>query len=375
MALGIGKGKNLPIGVDLGSSRVKMVQVRQVDQGLELVAAASAEIPRPNPSQPKHPQGLAGAAEESASQDECVSRALRMLAKSSVFTSCRSVLSIPARSTFVQHIKIPKLPPQEVPNALQWELQGKLPYPVENAIIRHIIAGDVFSDGQTKQEVIVVSANRATVEKYLTIARRAKLDVIAINVEACAIVDCFARLFSQPADFSRATLYVDIGAASTQAVISHGDKIVFARNLATGGDDLDGVVSTALRVPPEEACALRRDLARGVERDVDEEMVYRLLETPLNELGEQLTQCLRYHESVFRNQAVERVIFLGGQAYDKRLCQAIAQRLNLPAQIGDPLVNVSRTSAATLSTGLERCEPQPDWAVAVGLSLGAHKAA
>ncbi|MCK4602323.1 MAG: hypothetical protein KAU28_07640, partial [Phycisphaerae bacterium] len=71
----------------------------------------------------------------------------------------------------------------------------------------------------------------------------------------------------------------------------------------------------------------------------------------------------------------ERAIFVGGQALDKRLCQSIAKRLNLPAQIGDPLLRIKRIDGAGLEFGLDRREPQPHWSVAVGLSLGATRAA
>jgi hypothetical protein len=49
----------------------------------------------------------------------------------------------------------------------------------------------------------------------------------------------------------------------------------------------------------------------------------------------------------------------------------IARKLNLPAQIGDPLVRVSRAEGSNLTT----TDPLPNWAVAVGLSLGGEQAA
>jgi Tfp pilus assembly PilM family ATPase len=53
----------------------------------------------------------------------------------------------------------------------------------------------------------------------------------------------------------------------------------------------------------------------------------------------------------------------------------IAQRLNLPAQIGDPLVRVRTAEGAVDASRFASNEPQPTWAVAIGLSLGAAKAA
>ena len=105
-----------------------------------------------------------------------------------------------------------------------------------------------------------------------------------------------------------------------------------------------------------------------------DDTVFAHLDETIKEIADEMTQCLRYYESIFRHRSVERAIFVGGQAYDKRLCQAIAQKVNLPAQIGDPLVRIRRAKGATAGN-LDWRQPQPAWAVAVGLSLGPTVAA
>jgi len=69
---------------------------------------------------------------------------------------------------------------------------------------------------------------------------------------------------------------------------------------------------------------------------------------------------------------VERVLFLGGQARDRRFCEEIARRIDLPAHIGDPLARVGRADGVKWNTGMDRRQAQPAWAVAVGLSIGAE---
>ena len=103
--------------------------------------------------------------------------------------------------------------------------------------------------------------------------------------------------------------------------------------------------------------------------------IHHHLTEPVDALAAELSKCVRYYESVFRGRPVERAIFLGGQAYDKELCQALARRLNLPAQIGDPLLRIKRPTGSDPDEGMDHREPQPDWAVAVGLSVGAETAA
>ncbi len=291
MTLGIVKGNSLPVGMDLGSSTVKMAQLRHVDQTIELLAAASSEIP------PECRQDL-------GQRMEFVGDSIRSIMKSGTFKSRRCVLSLPADATVVRHVRVPKLPANELPKALQYELQGKLPYAVDDAVIRHLVAGDVFGEGEAKQEVIVIAAAKSVLESCLSLARRAKLELVAINVEPCAIVECFTRLFRRSSDASRTILYLDIGALSTQVVLAHGNRIVFARNLPTGGQQLDQVVADGLKVHVEQAHAMRRDLAAGNASASAEDELLHLLGGSLDNLACELTQCLRYYESVFHNQSV-----------------------------------------------------------------------
>ena len=362
MAMKIVKGRILPIGVDLGTSGVKLAQLREANGTHELVATAKVDLP---------PECRA----DFRAQLAFYASAVRKTVASGGFRSRECVLSIPAEATFVHHVKVPRSAPEQLRKAVLAEIEGKLPFPAKDAEIRHIIAGDVVGEGEPKQEVIVVAASRKTVVSQLAMARRARLQVGGVNVECCAIVDCFARLFRRMDDERRAILFVDIGQATTQVVLSHGSRLVFARNLATAGNQFDQAIADRMGIGREEASELRREVAALDEGNPVREELYRILTDTLGALADEITQCIRYYEAVFRRQDIERAIFLGGQANDRRICQVLAQQLNLPAQIGDPLVRVGSTQAGGLDAGLDRREPQPGWAVAVGLSLGGTNAA
>lgn len=357
MPLKIIKGRNLPIGLDVGSSAIKMAQLRQIENAYDLLAAGLTAIP----------QDIRG---DFRKRMNFLAESLREMLKANDFKGRECIISLPAEDTVIQHLRMSKMPPDQLARAVRQEMQGKLPWPLHQAVVRHVVAGELPGDGEVKQEVIAVAASRASVEAYLTAARKAKLDVIGVNIESCALVECFARLFRRNADTARTILYLDMGTASTQVVLSHGNRLVFARNLKIGANALDQAVAKTLEISVEQAQAMRRDLLASETPTEAGEELYRMLCEPLDALADQLMQCIHYYESVFRNQSIERAIFLGGWAYDKRLCQAVAQRLNLPAQIGDPLVRCGRVEGAGLGIGLDRREPQPDWAVAVGLSMG-----
>ena len=127
-------------------------------------------------------------------------------------------------------------------------------------------------------------------------------------------------------------------------------------------------------MPVADAGALRRGMDQAKTPDVTEDDLCHILDGALDPLADELNQCLRYHDATFRNSNIERVIFTGGGAYDVRLCKTLATRLNLRAQIGDPLAHIDPVKEAGSSAGLDERGPKPDWAVAVGLSLRAMNA-
>ena len=363
MGIRINKTQTLPIGVDLGTSIAKLAQMKVREDGIELLAAGAVEIP---------PE----ARMDRRARLRWLAEGIPRVLQSKLFKGRQCILGLPAQDVSVHHVKLPKASAEDTARAVVMELEGKLPCPTDQAVVRHVVAGDLYGDGEPRQEVIAIAVQRSTLEEYLGLARRVRLDVVGVNVECCAIVECFARLFRRTGDSARTTMYLDIGHSSTQVVLSHGQRMVFARNLAMGGERFDKAVAAGMEISPEQAHALRRELSGEGKKDpAAEEALYHMLDDAVAGLVEELNQCIRYYESVFRNQLIERAIFVGGQAYDKRLCQTVARQLNLPAQVADPLVRVKRVEGAGLEWGLDRRNPQPDWAVAVGLSLGAGQEA
>jgi Tfp pilus assembly PilM family ATPase len=92
------------------------------------------------------------------------------------------------------------------------------------------------------------------------------------------------------------------------------------------------------------------------------------LTEPLETLTDEIAMCLRYHEALFPERRLTRTIFVGGEARHVALCQHIAKLLRAPAHVADPLARLARTGSEP-ATGVSLSEPQPGWAVPVGLCL------
>ncbi|MHC4717560.1 MAG: pilus assembly protein PilM, partial [Planctomycetota bacterium] len=156
------KTRAMPVGIDVGTGTVKLVQLRRTADELELAAIASAAVPEACQSDPQSKLGF-------------LAESLPKLLKSGGFQGRECVLSLPATETFIEHVKTAKVPHEELFRALRVELQGKFPFDPADAIIRHVVAGETFSEGEVGLEVIVLAAARGVIEGYIDLARKARL--------------------------------------------------------------------------------------------------------------------------------------------------------------------------------------------------------
>jgi type IV pilus assembly protein PilM len=414
-----------PIGVDFGTDGLRMAQVEAADGEYHLVAAASAEVP-------------AQIRQDPTARLNFFTETVRDRLASGNFRGKRAILSLPAASCFIQHLRMPRLEEEELKKALPWEARGKLPIDPSHALLRHIVAGEVYQDSEQKNEVILMAAARELVNQLLAAAAKAKLDVVGMNVEPKALVDCFTHIYRRKSDADQTTCYVDIGCSGTRAVIARGPQILFARAIQVGGDHFNRAVAGALKMSLEDAKVLRikvcslgapAPVAAGMAPEAQprqaaqqpsidqsfpllgagmmkagatatavapaatrmhapahQQVAYadpvsaELMEKArqvehacreaLSKLTEELDLCRRYHESTFSSRPIDRLVFVGGEARHRNLCQQIARQMSLAAQVGDPMVRMGRTSDVGVESGIDRRQPQPSWAVAIGLSMG-----
>jgi type IV pilus assembly protein PilM len=402
-----------PIGVDFGSDSLRLAQVEQIGitagaADFKLVAAARMDVP----AHLRHdlPNRMAFFAD-----------ALRELWSKGRFAGKKAVLALPAASMTIQHLRIARMEEEALKQALPWEARGKLPYDPSHAVLRHLVAGEIHQDGEQKNEVILMAAQRELVNQLLAAAGRAKVEVVGMTTEPRAIVDCFGHVYRRKSDTGATTLYIDMGCQATRAYIARGQQILFARVVPIGSELFTRAVSQALQINVDEARLLRNKLsqmpsgqpsspdaerasgtndagpasdAAAVEDAVaaagqvdrraplapvrvppaayhpDAERVAESYREPIAKLVEELSLGRRYHEATFPTLLVNRAIFIGGEARHRGLCQEIARGLQLPAQVGDPMVRLGRNSEVDPDGDIDPKAPNPDWSVALGLSMG-----
>jgi Tfp pilus assembly PilM family ATPase len=377
-----------PIGIDLGTDYLRMAQVEPTGgekdsaSDFRLIAAASAETPATVRIDPAERIAFFGTA-------------VRELLARGNFRGRRAVLALPASMLHVTQLSLPSMPEAQIAAVLPRQLSTILPMDPASAVIRHLVVGQVRRDGHVFDQIIVFAADRSLAEKYVSAAAKARLDVVGLNLEPKAIVDCFSHVYRRKSDRDVTSCYVDMGCTATRVVMARGERILFARIIDMGGDGFSGAVADAMKISLAEARLIRIKHCPGAGGEIPNSQtalhhvpaencqttnprerltIEQACEAPLRQLVQALQECRNDHESAMPQSPVNRLIFVGGEARQRGLCQQIARQLNLPAQLGDPLVRIGRISEVGVESGIDRRQPQPAWAVAVGLSMGPARA-
>ena len=423
MALGWSKTRYSPIAVDFGADSLKVLQVipGQSRRHLpsdppQLVAAAAAELPEE-------------ARKDPSARSVFYGEALKELLASQPFKGRRAICAIPAYQTLIQHLQVTRVDREDYDTQVGLHLRQRLNVDPSRMVIRNYPITQVTRDGSNKHEVICMAASRDSVMRYIEIAHRAKLDVVGMECEPHAILKSFAYLFRRDNDAGRVTCFIDLGAATTKVVIAHGSEMVFAKLVHAAGDHFTRRLAAVQEMSFAEARQLRIDSIAGQEQPREQaaeepedersiangSSVMAIMNAQMASIGEvpeggkggsgsgantevataepksraapapainkaafnetmdclidELQLCSRYYQTIFPDKTIENVVFLGGESRYSENCQAIARSLRIAAQLGDPMARVVKISKSQPATGVDLHQPQPGWAVPMGLCL------
>jgi type IV pilus assembly protein PilM len=344
-----------PIGVDFGAGTLRLAQVQSEGDDFKLLAAASAEIP-------------AEVRDDPDARLQFFAESARNLLTQGKFHGRRAVLGLPSSVVHIQHLTVEHVEEKLLRDAIQAQARLKLPFDPAHALLRHAVAGQSPDKDDPRLHVVVMAADTRWVNQYIAAAKKARLDVIGMNMPQLALIDCFANVYRRASDQQSVRMYVDIGGSGTRVSIAQGTRLLFARNFAIGGDHLTAAVAEALGISLQNARTLRLKLGAGGAENSDR--VDAVCAKGLENLANELDRCRVEHESLFPNLKVQRLIFVGGEARLEALCQQISDQLKIPGQTGDSLCRMVRNSRIGIESAIDRRRPQPAWSAAVGLSIG-----
>jgi len=351
------RSKLQPIGLDIGADSIHMMQLEVSGASPVVEAYARQSIPAEARNQPTLALPVA-----------C--DLIRQMLRQHSFAGRSVVASLPQEMIHVKNLRLPMMPVSELAAAIEFEAKTVFPFDTDKAQIRHIYAGEVRQGSDSRQEVIVLAVKNDDVNDYLEALHRCGAIVEALDFEPCALYRSIERFIRRKEDEQDVNVLIDIGLRRTQVIIGKGRDIHFFKPIEIGGAALNDAVAQKLAISVEEARNLRQrvgqqDADDTQNRDSVRQAVYDATRTLLEELGREISLCLRYYSVTFRGQRPSRVKLVGGEANDPQVLSVLNGALPVPADAGRPLSNVDTS----------RMKPQDrhgnlsEWATALGLAL------
>jgi type IV pilus assembly protein PilM len=383
-ALTMGNHGPSPIGVDFGASSLKVLQLT-AQEAPSILAAACLETPE---------HLLTNPIRRLEFQIENLGRVLR----GGGFRGRRVVCAIPSQFSVCKHLQMQRSEGMATDAVVASAMAQAMNCDAESLVTRQVEVP--LPPGSGKSEIICMATARALVERLMDAVKHARFEPVGMHSEFHAAMRAFETITRRFDDFALTSLYIDLGFATTKIVIATGRQMVFARCLELGSRQLDEAVARhagidlagarALRiedarrieVPMPVAVAAtgdsinlgdRRGTGTGMEVIPDGPPVAPApggcdLREALEMLTDEIQLSIRYHASLFPNDRIGRVVFVGGEARNRATCRHIACVLRMQAQIGDPMARIPRCGTEP-AVGVNMKEPQPGWTVPLGLCL------
>lgn len=346
------------IGVDIGSSAIKVVQLKRhrgvatLETYGEIALGLYAGVPL---------------GQATNVGPEVIARALTDVLREASVTTNAGGMSIPFTSSLVTMIKMPALEASQLNKMIPLEARKYIPVSINEVSLDWFIvpeedqgllsAGDkkeAPTRGARQMDVLLVAIHNDVLSRFNQIIQAASLTMSFLEIEI------FSGIRSVIGQTAAPIAVLDIGAAKSKLYIVEYGVIKNSHLINRGSQDLTSAVSSALGMPYEKAEELKREW--GLTHA--DPQVGRAMRIPLEHILTEANRVLSSYQQR-SGHTISFVTFIGGGAVLKGLLPVAKEILETEVRLGDPFSKVE--SPAFLADVLK--EAGPEFAVAVGVAL------
>src|SRR5438477_9628897 len=187
------EGNNL-VGVDIGSSSIKVCQLKDGRKGLELIRLGFADLP---------PQTIV---DGHVMNSGAVVESLARIFTDKKIKSRDVAMSVSGQSVIIRKITVPMMTPAELAEQIQWEAEQHIPFDIKDVQIDYQVLRRKTEASQ--MELLLVAAKRDQINDFAQLARNAKLKPVVCDIDAFTVQNVFEFSRGLPADHTVALINV-----------------------------------------------------------------------------------------------------------------------------------------------------------------------
>lgn len=347
----LGRHTRSLVGLDIGSSAVKVVELEPSGGGYRVVAVGAEPLP-------------AASIVDGAIVDRgTVAAAIRRLFERHQIKTTQVAMALAGNAVIVRRITLPAMSEQELEQAIYWEAKQNIPFDIEDVHFDfQVLDSPAAVSPRGTQDVLLVAAKKERIADYTGVVENAGCTPVVVDVDALALQNAYELNYGTRPE--AVVVLLNAGASSININVLNGDQSVFTRDVATGGDAYTEALQKELDLKFEEADLLKRGVpVNGVTYEDADPVIRAVSENLLLEIG----RTFDFFKETTPSDRVDSIMFSGGTSRIEGLADALADRFGAHVEMLNPF---RRLTIETRSDSTERPEDiGPVAAVAVGLAL------
>lgn len=335
---------NLFLGIDIGDSSLKMVELRKKGKQIYLSNYAFSE-------------NVSGVNFTKIDDINYLAQAILKVKAEANIKARRVTASLPTFSVFSSIINLPPTDKKNMDAAVAEEAKKVIPLPVEEMILDWKMVPGTQEDKEGAR-VFLTGSPKKLVRRYIEIFRLAKLELASLETETFSLVR--GLMGNDPST----VMIVEIGANSTDLSVVQESIPVLNRSLEICGGTVTTALAEKLGLSFNQAEQFKFDLSASLS-DSSKEELPQLIVKALAPVIHEIEYMREFFQSNSGGRKIEKVILSGGGALLMNLADYLSHHLNLQVIIGDPFSRIIYPAEMKPIIA----EVGPKLAVAAGLAL------
>lgn len=341
-------GAKESFGLDIGSSYLKAVKLKEAKGGYELDMYALQQLP---------PELIV---DGSIIDSLRLTDSLKEMVKTAKIKTKNVTISISGHSSvIIKRIALPEMSEEELSESIKFEAEQYVPFDIEDVSLDFQIIGPKEEPGQ--MDVILVAVKKDIINEYITVVKEAGLVPMVVDIDAFALENMYG--INYDIEGERNVALLNIGASTINMSILKGGISVFTRDSSLGSNLHTEALQREFNLSYENAERLKRgETVESVSPDDAKNVIESASEEILNEI----IRSFDYYRSTTVQEEIAEVVLCGGCALIRDFASMITDRSGIETRVVEPFRNI-RIPKKIDSVHL--MEVAPMLAVSVGLAI------
>ncbi len=341
-------GKKSIIGLDIGSSHIKTIQLKE-NKGVYFLERLGIT--------PLAPELVV---DGSILDSTRVVEAIKELVLTTDIKAKNTTLSVSGHSSvIIKRVSLPEISEDELSETINFEAEQYIPFDIEDVMLDFQILG--LGEEEGMMDVLIVAVKRDKINEYVSVVKEAGLNPVVVDIDAFALENMHELNYEFNEEANVAI--VNVGASMINMNIIKGGVSVFTRDSSVGCNLYTEALQKEFSISYEDAEKLKEE---GEIEGVSMETAEPVLNVASDEIISEISRSFEYFKDTTNYEDIDEIILSGGVALIKDFSIFLAERTGINVSIAQPFNNITVPDTFDPEY-IKKIEPL--MAVAVGLAL------